>query len=97
MKFSEPKENSKSDSDPCLLQNRCGKFNPFYKNNADNKRAVVYMKLLKEGCPRVKAMHFTSKSICKTDSTKKKDGPNDFRILNILSYFSTEENIWHIE
>lgn len=85
MKFSDPKEKVPTDdsSDPALLQNKCRKFNPFYKNNADNKRAVLYLKLLSSGCPKSLALRFSSKNICRVDSTKKTDGPTDFRILKV--------------
>lgn len=85
MKFSEPREKvpTSDPSDPSLLQNKCGKFNPFYKANADNKRAILYLKLVKSGCPKPKALRFASKNICRIDSTKTVDGPNDFKILKV--------------
>lgn len=94
MKFSEPREQIKSNSeDPGFLQNRCGKFNPFFKYNADSKRAVIFMKLLEAGCPKFKAMHFSSKNICRTDSTKKIDGPEKFRILKVKPVKNFTHNV----
>ena len=94
MKFSEPREQIKSDSkDPGFLQNRCGKFNPFFKNNADTKRAVIFMKLLDAGCPKFKAMHFSSKNICRTDSTKTTDGPDKYRILKVKPVKNFTHNV----
>jgi hypothetical protein len=95
MKFSESKEHLKCDdsSDPAMLQNRCGKFNPFFKNNADCKRAVIFMKLLKAGCPKFTAMHFSAKNVCRMDSTKVIDGPEKFRVLKVKPMKNLTHNV----
>ena len=94
MKFSEPKEKAFNSSDPALMQKSCGKFNPFFSPNADNNRAILFMKLLKSGCPRLKAMHFSSKNTCRTDSTKLLDGPKDFRILKVKQDKAFTQNVY---
>ncbi len=94
MKFSEPKEKTSISNDLTLVQKRCVKFNPFFSPNADKNRAILYIKLLKSGCPRLKAMHFSSKNICKTDSTKMFDGPKDFRILKVKPDPAFTQNVY---
>lgn len=83
MKFTEPKEKIFSDSSEGPLQNPCRKFNRCYGSNADNKKAIIFIKLLKSGCPRTQSMRFSSKNVCKVDSTKVIDGPTNHRILKI--------------
>ena len=61
----------------------CERFKLPGTKNADLKNAIVYMKLKNSGCPRKKAVKFSSKNICKVDTTKQYVGPKNFRILKI--------------
>ena len=65
------------------LQKHCTKFKRFYGFESDNRVPVIYMHLKSKGIPKIDALKFCSKNICKTDSTKKKDGPVNYRILKI--------------
>lgn len=60
----------------------CSKFNPYFKN-IDIKNAIAYLKLRTDGCPKQSALQFCSKTVCKSDSTKDRDGPSNFRTLKI--------------
>lgn len=60
----------------------CTKFNPYFKG-IDIKNAIAYLKLRTDGCPKQSALQFCSKTVCKCDSTKVRDGPSNFRTLKI--------------
>lgn len=60
----------------------CTKFNPIFKK-VDTKSAVAYIKLRDDGCPKKDALAYCTKTICKMDSTKTRDGPTSFRKLKI--------------
>lgn len=70
----------------------CQKFNSF-KTEPDSENAVTYVSLRKQGCPLKKAVHFCSKSLCRNDSTKIKDGPSDFRVLRVKPASKVQINV----
>ena len=48
-----------------------------------SKSAVIYLSLVEDGCSKKDAKIFSSKPRCRTDITKKIDGPKDFRNLKV--------------
>jgi hypothetical protein len=66
-----------------VFAKHCTKFNPFYRGYSDGRRAVVYHKLVNEGCPKRKAVLFSSKAYCRTDTTKEYYGPNGYATLKL--------------
>jgi hypothetical protein len=65
-----------------VIPKNCTKFNPYFKN-IEIKNAIAYLKLRHDGCPKKDAMNYCSKTVCKHDSTKTRDGPSNFRKLKI--------------
>jgi hypothetical protein len=55
-------------------------------------QAMIYLKLRKEGCEQKEALTFGGKSVCRADSTKKLDGPPNFRVLKAAP---TQEKVTH--
>lgn len=65
----------------------CQKNVPRAENiNIDNSSALVYLKLRSSKCPKQKALDFSKRKHCKTDSTISKSGPKDFQILEQKLY-----------
>ncbi|EAS01438.3 kinase domain protein (macronuclear) [Tetrahymena thermophila SB210] len=62
----------------------CQKFKEKFKyySNSD-KEAIIFLKLRNEGCPRKPALRFSSKTVCKSDSTRTIFGPRNHRILQV--------------
>lgn len=52
--------------------------------NYEITKAVSYLKLLDQGCPKKDSMSFCCRRVCKLDSTKTKDGPPSYRTLKIM-------------
>ncbi|CAD8147073.1 unnamed protein product [Paramecium octaurelia] len=63
-----------------LNVHKCAKFRTF-ENKADTRRALVFLKLLDNSCPREEALKFCKKRICRFDTTKKLEGPPKFRLI----------------
>ncbi|CAD8096806.1 unnamed protein product [Paramecium sonneborni] len=63
-----------------LNVHKCAKFRTF-ENKADTRRALVFLKLLDNSCPREEALKFCKKRICRFDTTKKMEGPPKFRLI----------------
>lgn len=62
----------------------CQKFQEKYKYYSDSeKEAILYLKLRKEGCSRKSALSFSSKAVCRSDSTRTIFGPPSFRLLKV--------------
>lgn len=62
----------------------CQKFQEKYKfYNDSEKEAILFLKLRKEGCSRKTALNFSSKNVCRSDSTRTLYGPPDFRTLKV--------------
>lgn len=49
----------------------------------DLQKAIVYLKLKELNCSKKAARNFTSKKICKSDSTLARDGPAECRKLKV--------------
>lgn len=60
----------------------CSRFKDGHKDMSV-VQAMIYLKLRKEGCDQKSALSFGGRSICRSDSTKKIDGPPNFRVLRI--------------
>ena len=66
-----------------LFVNRnCARFNPYHRHVNGNS-AIIYLRLRNEGCDKKKAITFSSKNYCRTDTTKEYDGPTDYRKLRV--------------
>jgi len=65
-----------------VVTKNCARFNP-YRKNVNNNSAVIYLRLRHEGCDKKKAITFSSKNYCRTDTTKALDGPTDYRKLKV--------------
>ncbi|CAD8114504.1 unnamed protein product [Paramecium sonneborni] len=63
-----------------LNVHKCAKFRTF-ENKADTRRALVFLKLLDNSCPREDALKFCKKRICRFDTTRKMEGPPKFRLI----------------
>ncbi|CAD8171939.1 unnamed protein product [Paramecium octaurelia] len=63
-----------------LNVHKCAKFRTF-ENKVDTRRALVFLKLLDNSCPREEALKFCKKRICRFDTTKKLEGPPKFRLI----------------
>ncbi|KAL4506925.1 hypothetical protein ABPG72_001346 [Tetrahymena utriculariae] len=62
----------------------CQKFKEKFKYyNDSDKEAIIFLKLRNEGCPRKPALKFSSKTVCKSDSTRVIFGPPNHRILQV--------------
>ena len=61
----------------------CIKLRPM-KGPVDIKKAVAYLKLRSDGCSQKESISFCNRRVCKTDSTKTKDGPANFRTLKVI-------------
>ena len=61
----------------CVKNSSIGK-----SQRIDNCSALVYLKLRKGGCPKKDALRFSSRKRCRTDSTIKVTGPQNYEILN---------------
>ncbi|KAL4461005.1 hypothetical protein ABPG74_016477 [Tetrahymena malaccensis] len=62
----------------------CQKFKEKFKYyNDSDKEAIIFLKLRNEGCPRKPALKFSSKTVCKSDSTRTIFGPPNHRILQV--------------
>jgi len=78
------------------VSKQCSRFNPFYKD-INEKSAIVYLKLRKEGCNKRDAIKFTSKNYCRTDITKLNDGPANFRKLKVkIDPLCIATNVFHL-
>ena len=86
-----------NDSDPYNLSNRsrqtgqtifynksCKRFRGI-TNQFDPSGPVVFLKLREMGCERHEAVTFCGKNTCRYDSTRKADGPANFRTLKVKS------------
>jgi len=61
------------------------RFSSFHKKNVTQKNAIIYLKLRDDGCTKRKALQFSSRDPCRTDSTKRVDGPSNFKLLKVKS------------
>ena len=50
------------------------------KKDASFQRAMIYLKLINEGCDRQQSLNFAAKRVCMADCTAKMEGPPSFRI-----------------
>ena len=73
-RFESPKEDE-------IIQKTCSKFNKFYKETINPRKAITYLKLRDDGCIKKKALLFCSKPTCRVDCTKIIDGPSNCRSL----------------
>ena len=69
-----------SPADKFILTKPCARFTPIIIP-PDEKKAVIYVKLRKDGCDRKSAKKFVCRPNCKTDTTRAKDGPVKCRTL----------------
>ena len=60
----------------------CSHMN-YISTSPDLDRAMIYLKLIEDGCDEKSAMKFASKNVCMSDSTLQKDGPANFRKLKV--------------
>ena len=70
----------------------CQRFNAF-RPEPGTEDAVTYMSLRSKGCAAKNALHFCNKSLCRTDSTKVKDGPTSFRVLKFKKVPNIQINV----
>ena len=54
-----------------------------YKKLTNIENCYRYVELLEKKCKSKKALNFSQKKYCKYDSTKKKEGPINFKILKV--------------
>lgn len=94
---SETSSKSLSQSNENLLIRSCQRFNNFKRSSSDCGKAVIYLSLRKKGCPKEKAVKFCSKSTCRIDSTKKLDGPANYKFLRTKSQPTSLINGWQYE
>lgn len=50
------------------------------KREVPFQRAMIYLKLIGDGCDRQRSLAFASKMVCMSDRTAKMEGPHPFRI-----------------
>ena len=65
-----------------------------YKNLTKIENCYRYVELLENRCKSKKALKFSQKKFCKYDSTKKIDGPLNFRILKVYKKNKNIQNGW---
>jgi len=83
---------AKTTKEEIPLHRKCTRFGRDYTLVA-HQNALVYLKLRDDGCKRRVAKKFSSKSYCKVDSTKQKDGPIGHRVLNLQKPLYTEPSV----
>ena len=58
--------------------------NKLLEGKRDNENSsMIYIKLRTEGCPKTDALHYASRVRCRSDTTKKMDGPTNYRLLKV--------------
>ena len=65
-----------------VQQRICSHMN-YISSSPDLQRAMIYLKLIEEGCDEKAAMQFASKNVCMSDATLEWDGPANFRKLKV--------------
>jgi hypothetical protein len=64
------------------------------KFNTNVENCYRYVELLENKCDNQKALQFSQKKFCHYDSTKKLEGPKNFRILKVSYNKNYTENGW---
>lgn len=76
-----------------IFMNPCSRFSNFYYDQGDQKSSIIYLKLRSKSCPKLKALTFCSKPICKVDSTRRIDGPSHHRVLKVKKHSDLTNNV----
>lgn len=74
----------------------CKRFKPRTFISPSAERAMVFLDLRRKGCERNPAMKFSKKPLCRTDITKKKDGPSECKELKQINSYKFAEKGWTI-
>ena len=85
-----------SGKDVNLLSKRCRRFNPFYQLWGDSRRGVIFLKLRQVGCNKKTALAYSSKPICREDSTRFVNGPAGCRILKVKNHSVLTSNVKNV-
>ena len=99
MKFTPlPKQMARTNKEEnSLMIKPCCRFSEFYHGWGDEKTAVIYLKLRSKSCGKLKSKTFTSKPVCRVDSTRQIDGPASSRILNVRDHSSLTINVIYLK
>jgi len=80
------------------IPRHCTRFKHGAQRTISQEGPMIYLKLRAEGCKRKDALHYSSKSYCRTDVTKEKTGPPNFRHLKIKKNpFMPTTNGWKLD
>jgi len=86
------KNNFSTIKEDVSLHQKCTRFGSTF-HLLDHENALTYLKLRSEGCKRGSAKHFSTKTYCRADGTKDKDGPVGFRVLKVKKPLTTTPNV----